>query len=113
MKTIKDTRNFNHPSIGRVFEFIGDMTSSFWVKGLKMRVEWLDEKGNYCCMPVPSIGHCISCGHRPDQLIQITEYSEQELINWPKNEAKDKIEFERRFNKISTSDFLKKYSKQK
>jgi hypothetical protein len=113
MKTIKDTRNFNHPSIGKCFEFIGDITSTFWVKGLKMRVEWIDEKGNYCCMPIPSIGNCLSCGNRSDQFKTISEYDENELINWPKNEPGDKVEYERRFVKISTSEFLRKYSKQK
>jgi hypothetical protein len=107
---LKDTRNFNHPAIGKVFQFVGDMTTSFWIKGLKMRVEWLDEKGNYCCMPIPSIGHCIPCGHRPDQFKEISKYTEQELINWPKNEPTDKNEFKRRFNKTSTTNFLRKYS---
>jgi hypothetical protein len=113
MKKLKDIRNFNHPSIGKVYEFIGDMTTSFWVNGLKMRVEWLDEKGNYCCMPVPSIGNCMPCGNRPNQFKEISEYTEQELINWPKNEPIYKVEFERRFNKITSTDFIKKYSKQK
>ncbi len=108
-KVIKDKMDFKHPAVGRVFEFIGDETTVFWIKGLKMRVEWV-YNGDYCCMPLPSIGHCLSCSHKPDQFKEITEYTEQELINWPKSEPIDKFEFERTFTKISTSDFLKKYS---
>lgn len=109
-KTIKDERNFNHPVVGKVVEFIGEEITTFWIKGLKMRVEWLDENENYNCMPVPSIGHCLPCSHKPDQFKEITEYAEQELINWPKEEPIDKFEIERRFTTISTTEFLKKYS---